>query len=177
MASTSVVLPWSTCAIMAMLRSFEFIVSRFVMSMRPDEQGCKRYLATPIELREVSGATNASLFYHAAPNSAPFSGVWEPGNTRLALCVEVRAPSVILPLAGFFFGTNAGGVPQVSPARKGWEKLPKGISAVGAAPNQRQISDQIESRVFSTGRETLRRNSSFCGARADSECNERPREH
>jgi hypothetical protein len=32
------------------------------MSMRPDEQGCKRYLATPIELREVSGATNASLF-------------------------------------------------------------------------------------------------------------------
>jgi hypothetical protein len=42
-------LPWSTCAIMAMLRSFEFIVCRFVMSMRPDEQGCKRYLATPID--------------------------------------------------------------------------------------------------------------------------------
>jgi hypothetical protein len=30
--------------------------------MRPNEQGCKRYLATPIELREVSGATNACLF-------------------------------------------------------------------------------------------------------------------
>jgi hypothetical protein len=57
-----------------MLRSFEFIVCRFVMSMRPDEQGCKRYLATPIELREVSGATNACVFYHGASKSAPFSG-------------------------------------------------------------------------------------------------------
>jgi hypothetical protein len=27
-----------------MLRSFEFILCRFVMSMRPDEQGCKRDL-------------------------------------------------------------------------------------------------------------------------------------
>src|ERR1700734_306112 len=75
MASTRVVLPWSTCAIMAMLRSFEFIVCRFVMSMRPDEQGCKRYLATPIELREVSGATNACLFYHATAKSARFPGL------------------------------------------------------------------------------------------------------
>src|ERR1700735_1608187 len=97
MASTSVVLPWSPCAIMAMLRSFEFIVCRFVMSMRPNEQGCKRYLATPIELREVSGATNACLFYHAAPNSTPFSGVWTRcGDGPSSSILQLGPPLIVL---------------------------------------------------------------------------------
>jgi hypothetical protein len=55
-----------------------------------ERTGLQTRSSAPIELREVSGATNACLFYHAAPKSAPFSGSGQAGAER-----EVSIPKLV----------------------------------------------------------------------------------
>ena len=50
--------------------------------------------------------------------------------------------------------TSAGGASHFSPARQGWVKVQKIVSTVGAAPNQKHISDQTRFRVSSTTQQT-----------------------